>query len=191
MSVDSNKNLAAIGALLIAIGSFTGVLTIVGAILLIIGLKGLADNYNDQSIYQNALYAIIFLIIGGVAGVAVFVLLFFGIGFSSLFYLGAGLLALGGFIAALAVVFVFYLLAAIYFRRTLTSLAQKTGENMFNTAGTLFFVGAILTIILVGLILVFIAWILATVAFFSMRSSGQQQMGAPLPPGPPPPPPPP
>jgi uncharacterized membrane protein len=175
MSVESNKNLAGIGALLIAIGSFTGVLTIVGAILLLIGLKGLAEAYRDNNIFQDALYAIIFLVIGGVAGVALFVMLAIsGFAFFSIF---AGVGIALGIIGALVVVFVFYLLAAIYVRRAMNALAQKTGEGMFATAGTLFLVGAVLTIILVGLILVFIAWLIAAIAFFSMKT--YQQPAAP------------
>ena len=187
MSIESNKNLAGIGSLLIAIGSFTGVLTIVGAILLMIGLKGLADYYKDNSIYQDALYAIIFLIIGGIVGIALLGLLF-ATGFAFIFEFA--IFAALGTVAAVVILFVFYLLAAIYIKKSLNTLAQKTGEGMFNTAGTLFLVGAILTIVLVGLILVFVAWLLATVAFFSMKTY-QQPMGqqpAYQPPAPPPPP---
>lgn len=185
MSLESNKNLAGIGALLIAIGSFTGILTIIGAILLMIGLKGLAQAYNDNNIYQDALYAIIFLIIGGVAGVALFALLAMS-GFA-VFSIFAGVGIALGIIGALVVVFVFYLLAAIYMRRSMNALAQKTGEGMFATAGTLFLVGAVLTIILVGLILVFVAWLLATVAFFSIKTYHQPGPAQPayVPPPPP------
>lgn len=185
MSVESNKNLAGIGALLIAIGSFTGILTIVGAILLMIGLKGLAESYGDNRIFQDALYAIIFLIIGGIAGISLIVLLAMS-GFA-VFSIFTGVGIALGIIAALVFVFVFYLLAAIYIRRSMNALAAKTGVAMFTTAGTLFLVGAVLTIIFVGLIIVFVAWILATVAFFSIRTYQQ-----PMPPPPayqPPPPP--
>jgi uncharacterized membrane protein len=182
MSVESNKNLAGIGALLIAIGSFTGVLTIVGAILLMIGLKGLSDYYKENSIYQNALYAVIFLIIGGIAGVALVSLLAIsGFAFLSIF---AGVGIALGIIATLVIVFIFYLLAAIYIKRSMNMLAQKTGEAMFNTAGTLFLVGAILSIILVGLFIVFIAWILATIAFFSIKTYQQPMYQTPPPPPP-------
>jgi hypothetical protein len=62
---------------------------------------------------------------------------------------------------------------AINFRRCLNALADRSGENLFITAGTLLFFGAILTIIFVGIILIFIAWLIATIAFFSIRTTQQ------------------
>lgn len=91
-------------------------------------------------------------------------------------------------IVALVAAFIFFLLAAKRLRITLSTLAQKTGEHSFNTAGSLLWYGAILTIVFgIGLILIFIAWIFATIGFFSMKvpsqPSGQPQYGyAPAPP---------
>ena len=65
----------------------------------------------------------------------------FAIGF---FTLGLGFI-LG--IAGLVVAFVFYILAASHLRTTFKDLAQKSGEQSFNTAGMLLWWGAILTII--------------------------------------------
>jgi uncharacterized membrane protein len=169
--------MASIGALLLVIGSFVPFLSLVGIILLLVGLRDLARHYNDNSIFQNALYAVIFGIIGIVAA---------GVLLLSLFISGAGafLGLAAGIIGALIVAFIFYILMALYFRRTFDSLADKSGQGMFRTAGLLLLVGAVLTIIIVGLILIFVAWILATVAFFSMTPTATSQQ-------PPPPPPPP
>jgi uncharacterized membrane protein len=176
-NLESDKNLAGVGALLLALGAFVPVIGIVGIILLVIGMKGLSEYYNDRSIYQNALWGVIFGIIGLVAVAVV------GIGFiftGALFaFSGMGLLAVGVLILALLLLFVFYLLAAIYFRKAFSVLGQKTGEHIFETAGLLLFVGAILTIILIGLVLVFVAWILVTVAFFSIRAQPQQTTAMP------------
>ena len=60
---------------------------------------------------------------------------------------------------------------AVYLRKSFDALANKTGNGMFKTAGLLLLIGAILTIVLIGLILIFVAWILLTVAFFSMPST--------------------
>ena len=59
MSLESNKTLGGVGALLIAIGALVPGLTLVGVILVFIALKGLADSYGDHSIFQNALYGIL------------------------------------------------------------------------------------------------------------------------------------
>ena len=174
-SLESSKNLAGIGALLIAIGSFFGPLGIVGLILLLVGMKGLADYYKDHGIYQNAIWGLIFGIIGLVAAMVVIFGLVFGSIFSGLALMpvadvGFGFAAIGLIILALVILFVFYVLAAMYFRRAFSILAQKSGEHMFETAGTLLFFGALLTIILVGLVLVLVAWLLVAVAFFSIRT---------------------
>ena len=60
------------------------------------------------------------------------------------------------------------------FRRAFSLLAQKSGEHSFETAGNLLWWGAILTIVFgIGLILIFIAWIFATIGFFSIKTTTQ------------------
>jgi uncharacterized membrane protein len=180
VSFESGKNMAGIGALFLVVGSFVPFLSLVGIILLLVGLRNLARYYSDNSIFQDSLYAVIFGIIGIVAAGVVLVSLFFG----GLFVGGSGVFLglAAGIILAVVVVFIFYLLMAVYFRRTFDSLADKTGQGMFRTAGLLLLIGAILTVIIIGLILVFIAWILATVAFFSMTPATTPQQPPPPPP---------
>ena len=78
MTFESSKNLSAVGSLLIVIGAvsgfavtFSGVLSLIGIILLLIGLKGLANFYKEEGIFNNALYSIIIVIVGCVVGVGV------------------------------------------------------------------------------------------------------------------------
>ena len=72
-------------------------------------------------------------------------------------------------------VFVFLLLMALYFKRAFDSLAERSGEQLFHNAGSLLFIGAILTIFfLIGLIPIFIGWIIATIAFFSLKTTPTQ-----------------
>src|SRR5512136_3023438 len=79
MMFETSKNLSGIGALLIVIGSlsfivpYAGVLSLIGLILLLIGLKGLADYYQEGGIFNNALYALILGIVGVVATVVTIV----------------------------------------------------------------------------------------------------------------------
>lgn len=171
-NVESSKTLAGIGSILLILSIIPdagAVFGIIGAILLLIGVKGLARYYQDNEVYQNTLMGIIFLIIASiVAAVAIFGAV---ISFLSLFSVGFGVLVL---ILGLIFAFIFYLLAAMRLRKTFDALAQKSGEQSFATAGNLLWWGAILTIIFVGLILIFIAWIFATIAFFSMKLQPQQ-----------------
>jgi uncharacterized membrane protein len=186
MSVESNKALGGIGALLVAFGFFVPFLSIIGIILVFIALKGIADAYGDSSIFQNALYGVIFLIIGAVVGAVVILGAFFGIGWNMRTSATMDIWAsIGTIIIGAVILFIFYVISAIFFRKSFDTLATKTGERMFGTAGLLMLVGAILTIVLVGLILLLIAWILAAVAFFSIKTTAAQP--APSPPSAPPP----
>ena len=166
--------MAAIGALLLFL-SFVPIVGIIGIILLIIGIKGLAEYYKDQNIYQHALKGLIFGIIGIVAVSVISLLGFIG----SIFTLGLAGAVSGILVIVLAAVvaFIFYLLMAMNFRRAFDLLAERSGEHMFHTAGTLLFWGAVLTIILVGLVLVWIAWLIVAIAFFSMKLGSTQPYG--------------
>jgi uncharacterized membrane protein len=166
-SLESNKTLAGVGSILL-IFPF---ISIVGIILILIGMKGLSDYYKEPSIYQNTIWGAVFGFIAAIA-IAVAVPLFFISGAFGVFALGLGLLALFGLAV---VVFVFYLMAAMYFRRAFSTLAQKSGEHLFETAGLLLWIGAILTIVFfIGLLIILVAWIIATIAFFSIKVPATQ-----------------
>jgi len=186
MSLESGKNLAGIGSIFLVIP--VPFLSIVGIIMVLIGMKNLSKAYNDESIWKNTLYAVIFGIIGIVASSLTLVSLFFGGIFTSA-ALGVGdATGIAGFFAGLiiflVVAFIFYLLEAIYIRRAFNSLANKSGVGLFRTGGLLLLIGAILTIFIVGLFLIFIAWILILVAFFQIptySTSPQSQIPPPPP----------
>jgi uncharacterized membrane protein len=179
------KTLAGEGSilLLLSIVPYAGwILGIIGLVLLLRGLKELSYYYQDETIYQNSLTGVKFYIIALVsAGVAVAALLI-GIGTATGFKYRTGFALTPGFAAGLVaflggllIAFIFYMLATSNLRRTFDTLAQKSGEKSFTTAGTLLRWGAILSIILVGFILIFVAWIFATIGFFTMKSRQYQQ----------------
>ena len=173
MTLESGKNLAGIGSIFLVIP--VPFLSIVGIIMVLFGMKNLSKAYNDDSIWKNTLYAVIFGIIGIIASGLTLVSLFFGGIFTSV-ALGAGdatgiIGLITGLILFLVVAFIFYLLEAIYIRRAFDSLANKSGVGLFRTGGLLLLIGAILTIFIVGLFLIFIAWILILVAFFQIPTN--------------------
>ncbi len=182
-SFQYSKTLASEGAILLTLGPipYVGwILGIIGIVLLLRGLKEFAGYYQDSTIYSNALtgvkYYIVALIAIGVAGAGVFVSVASGALIEGITGFGfVGLTA--GIIVALAgmvVAFVFYILAASNLKKTLRTLAQKTGEQSFDSAATLLWIGSILTIIGVGLLLIFIAWIMVVIGFFTIRPPQQQ-----------------
>jgi uncharacterized membrane protein len=177
-----SKTLAMEGSILTILGlvPYVGwVLGIIGVILLLRGMKEFASYYQDNEIYQNSLtgvkYYIVALIALAIAG-AGFVVGFVINNFPTTLTFGIGnAIGLTVGIAFLIVTFVFYVLAASHLRKTFSTLAQKTGEHSFETAGTLLWVGSILTIIGVGVLLIFAAWIFAIIGFFTMKSPQQEQ----------------
>lgn len=186
MSLESGKNLAGIGSIFLVIP--VPFLSIVGIIMVLIGMRNLSQAYNDESIWKNTLYAVIFGIIGIIgSGLALISLFFGGIFTSTALGVGdtAGIVGLmAGLILFLGIAFVFYLLEAIFIRRAFNSLANKSGVGLFRTGGLLLLIGAILTIFIVGLFLIFIAWILILVAFFQIptnSTSAQYQVPPPPP----------
>ena len=182
-SFEYSKTLAMEGSILLILGlvPYVGwVLGLIGIILLLRGMKEFANYYQDSEIYQNSLSGVKFYIVALVAlavSGAGFVVGFVINGFPASFGVGNVIgIAVGA--TFLVVAFVFYVLAARHLRKTFTTLATKTGEHSFETAGTLLWVGSILTIIAVGVLLIFIAWIFAVVGFFTMKSPQYQQQYA-------------
>ncbi|MDH5461091.1 MAG: DUF996 domain-containing protein [Candidatus Bathyarchaeota archaeon] len=179
MSLESGKTLGGVGAILIAIGSVFPFLSLVGIILVLVAMRRLADYYEEQGIFDNALWGFIFGIIGIVGAIIVFILLIFtgAIWSVTTGFPFASSAVIGGIIVAIIVWFVFSLLQAIYYRRAFTILSEKSEEKMFDSAGLLLLIGAILTIILIGALVSLVAWILVAVGFFSIKT-----LPTPLPP---------
>jgi len=197
MTLESSKNLCGVGSLLLLltplpVGFIGGSLGLVGIILLLIGLKGMSDHYREQGIFNNALYGFILMVVGVVVVAAVVVVTMFammssiGINLSdvsSWSSIGPAMMGyfgnpsnlgnmwgfIGAIIAALVVLFVFVIVASMFIRKSLNSLAKKTGVHFFETAGILLLIGAVLTIIAVGLVLIWVAFLLVTIAFFQVK----------------------
>jgi uncharacterized membrane protein len=210
MTLESSKTLGGVGAILIIVGSlgsiglgYVGLLSIIGIILVLIALKGLSDHYNEGGIFNNALYGLIVGIIGGVVFVAVLVMTVLTaistLGISdwtewpmqvqqnitdwNAFWALVEPIVIG-ILVAFIVLFVFFIITAIFFRKSLSTLSMKSGEKIFETAGLLWLIGAILTIVLVGLILIWVAWILIAIGFFSIKATAAQPLAT-VPPPPP------
>jgi uncharacterized membrane protein len=160
-------------ALLAAVGSIlmcTVYGSIIGILLVFIAMKGLAEHYKDDNIFQGLVMGVVFGIIG------LFALALGGFGaittainsFSSSYYstsFGSSILIA---IASLVVAFIFMLLMSLNFRKALNALSDRSGEPLFRTAGTFMFFGAILTIVLVGIIALIASFVIMTVAFYAL-----------------------
>jgi uncharacterized membrane protein len=178
------KTLAGEGSilLLLSLVPYVGwVLGIVGVILLIKGMRELSYYYQDEAIYQNAFTGVKYYIVAIIAAAVAVSSIVVGAASATALFTGNFVFTAGFaiglivFLAGLVTAFVFYVLASLHLRRVFNTLAEKTGETSFATAGTLLWIGSILTIIGVGLLLIFVAWVFATIGFFTMKSRLYQQ----------------
>jgi uncharacterized membrane protein len=198
MTLETSKNLGGIGAILMFIGvlplfAYSGIISLVGLILVLIAVKGLADYYKEAGIFNNALYGVVTAIVGGIVFVSIAVVAAVGLlteiglnlqnltdatALSQIDWTAIGLDVVWNSIAIIildfVVLFVFVIITAIFLRKSLGLLSTKTGVGMFGTTGLIVLIGAILTIIAVGLLLLWIAMLLLAVAFFSIRPQQAQ-----------------
>lgn len=192
MSFETSKVMGEIGALFLVISPFAGsintALGLVGLVLLLVAFNGLADYYGDRGIFKNVGYGIIIFIVGIVITVAIIGIAAAGalteIGLEMVNFtdptawqeidvnnINLDTLApyLAAMAAALVIMFVLTVVAAYFIRKSLKTIAQRSGVDMFALSGLILLIGAVLTIILFGFLLLWIAMILLAIAFFRLR----------------------
>jgi len=176
LPVGEAKTLGMVGAILNLVGILAGpatgygfILILVGVILIYMAASKLSSIVRDDRIKKYyftyfilAIIAIIVLIVGFVA------------------FIGAALIGMGTFnpeviFAAFGalfivgvVVWILAIIGTLNLRKSYELIKKYTGVDMFGTTGFLYFLGAILLIILVGALIVFIAVILEIVAWASL-----------------------
>jgi uncharacterized membrane protein len=194
MNLSTAKTIGGLGAILGFISVFPyvntfGVIPLVSLILLMIGAKGLADHYDEPGIFNNALYGVVTIIVGAVVTAALaffaFVSVFSDVGltFSNFSnwqtlisqvtqtqWMDAFFNAAGYIFLTLAIFFVLAVISAIFFRKSMSLSAKKTGVGLFGSAGLVLLIGAILTIVFFGVILLWISLLLIAIAFFQIKS---------------------
>jgi uncharacterized membrane protein len=203
MSIETSRILGGVGALLMFIGvipyiNYFGVVELVGLILVMVALYGLASQYRESGIFNNALYGLIMGIVGGVVSVAVVVVVVLS-SLTDFLYaifpdwsgdwttlsgmtpnlsnvsLSNIMPFITGVIAAFVILWVFFIVAAFFIMRSLGTLSAKSGVGLFSTAGLLLLIGAVLIIAFgVGLILIWISALLLAIAFFQLRPQQAQ-----------------
>lgn len=192
MAFESARLFGLLGAILMVVspvGSSAGnALGLAGLILLLLSFHEFADHYRDRSIFKNVLYGIIIFIVGMIITAAIIgiaaagFLTEIGISMSSwsdpaawqsidpntlnFDTLAPYIAAIG---VALLVMFVLTVVAAYFIRRSFKELALRSGVGMFATAGLVLLIGAVLTIIFIGFILLWVAMVLLAIAFYRMR----------------------
>ena len=197
-SLSTARTFGGIGSIMILLfvfQPFGTLLSIVGWILVLIAVNNIADVVGDRSIFTDTIIAVVLAIVGIAVGALVVLasvarftslngLTMFsgpnslrslnGTSFSSGQLAGLGGLVVG-VVGGLVLVWVFYLISAVFLRRGFRKISSRLNVKMFATAALLFLIGAALTIVVVGLLVLFVAEILMVVAFFSMPDDTSTQ----------------
>lgn len=171
-------------AILTVIPQVGWILGIMGFILVLIAIKYISDAVGDKSIFNNYFIAFILVIVGlVVGGVTLF------IGIFSLFDIPS--LIAGGtppnfedpafifqiiqtVMIPLLLIWVFSIVSAVFLRKSFNSIASSLKVDLFSTAALINLIGSVLTIVLVGFIVLFIAEIIQVIAFVSIPEQTQQ-----------------
>jgi len=173
--ISTQKLQGGIGAILILLGVLPGIgtlLLIVGSVLLIVSIYQISNMLKKPAIFSK-------FITGFVLGLSGWVIaLFFGLmsfisvlissgfthNFASGMFFGMGI----GIFVAIMLSYILFIAATYFYKQAYDMLALAINHKLFSTTGLLMYIGAI-TIILFGLggILLFIAWIMLAVAFFT------------------------
>jgi uncharacterized membrane protein len=215
VTLESSKILGGVGAILLLVGTLPflssysfGILALVGLILILVGLNGLANIYRERGIFNNSLYGLIAGIVGAViAGVVLVVSVLTTLAnflqkiypswngswstISSLSGMTPNVSSitfsdiaplLEGLLTVFLVLWVFIIVWAFFARRSLKMLATKSSVGLFSTASLLLIIGAVLTIIVIGVLLMWIAVLLMAIAFFQIKPQAEQPPSAVPPP---------
>ena len=157
-SLSSAKTLGGVGGILV----FFPFLSLVGWILILLATKEISESAHDRTIFEDALIAGVTAIIGAVV-LGGFVLA----GFIGGLFFASGPFGFG-FWGILASFWVFTIISAVFLKRSYERITQRLNVSAFATAGLLYLIGAALTIVLVGFLILLIALIFQVVAYFSI-----------------------
>jgi uncharacterized membrane protein/ribosomal protein L40E len=152
------------------------IIGLVGIILFLIAMKRLARYYNEPGIFKNVLYAFLLTILGGVSLYIVQFAFLSNVTGSmtsgSTTGVNAPLFAqlIFTLLAIFVIAFILAIISAVLYWRSFNKLAEKSGIEHFKTAGMLYLIGTVLSIVGIGVFLVWIAWILNVLAFNALKA---------------------
>ncbi len=185
-----------VGSILVLLGivPYVGVvLTILGLVFILISLKYISDEVGEPKIFRYALYSFIAGVVGAVILIIIVLSALMAIfmrttptppitGIDPTTTPQNGLLGLIlAVLGILIAIWVSQIISAIFLKKSYDAVAKHLGVGLFSTVAILYMVGAVLTIILVGLLITFVALILQIVAFFSIPEARPQSPQGQLP----------
>jgi uncharacterized membrane protein len=184
------RTLGGIGSILVlvtAAPSVGWILGILGFVMILVAVRYISEDLKEKKIFGNMITAVILSILGILVAslvVAATVLSALANGYFGSTYpfspsasvTTAQWITFGTEIGlGLFVAWIFFLVSAVYLRRSYDTIGSRLNIHMFSTAGLLYLIGAATAIIGVGFVILFVAEILTAVSFFSLPERGLQQ----------------
>mgnify|MGYP000058811114 CR=1 FL=1 len=178
MALSQAKTYGGVGAILSLVGIFipyVGVVaSIAGIILILLAVKIIANETKDSSIFSNYLVSFILRIVAVIVAIIAFISIF-GLSYFAILKEATNIHEMAilkrlvvGIVIALLIFWIFYVIAAVFLKRSYGSIAKYTKVDLFGTTGLLYLVGAATLIIIIGIFIIFIAEILEIIAYFSL-----------------------
>src|SRR2546428_9848073 len=164
-TLSSAKTLGGVGGILV----FVPGISLVGWILILLATKEISETVQDKTIFDDALLAGITAVIGAVIGAVLFVGFLFSPRPSVGFFAFGSLALFLPFLVILGAFWVFTIISAVFLNRSYEKISQRLNVSAFATARLLYLIGAALTIVLVGFLILLIALIFQVVAYFSIQ----------------------
>ncbi|MGD0424721.1 MAG: DUF996 domain-containing protein [Candidatus Bathyarchaeia archaeon] len=166
--ISSSKILGGIAEVLVLFSfiPYGWIVAIIGVILVLVATKRISEVIGDRSVFSNMLISIVASFVGIVIlGVLLMSVIVSAMGGS---YEGFGQNPLLGIAVGLVVLWITMIVHAYYFRKSFNAIAANFNADVFKTAGTIKLIGAYLTIVLIGFVIVWLGDLIAAIAFFSM-----------------------
>jgi Predicted membrane protein len=150
-----------------------GALSLVGYILFLVAMHRLSQYYNERQIFSNLIRALIIQIVAAVV-LTVVVVALVTISSSSIAATptttpAAVLSIFAVYAVAALVVLGTSIYCAVLYKHSFDKLAEKSGVDNFRTVGLLYLIGTILSIIFIGGIIVWVAWIFAAMGYNKLQ----------------------
>jgi uncharacterized membrane protein len=155
-SLSSAKTLGGVGGIL----AFFPVLNLVGWVLILLATKEISESVQDKTIFDDALLAGITALVGSIVFIVLLSVPRVPVAFGALFFLP--------FLTILGAFWIFVIISAIFLKRSYEKISQRLNVSAFASTGMLYLIGAALTIVLVGFLILLIALIFQVVAYFSI-----------------------
>jgi uncharacterized membrane protein len=180
----SGAPLLSFGAIIIPIMAI-GVIALIIFIANILAMHRLSQYYKESAIYRNSSYGLILGLVGIGLTVAVII--------EVVLYAEAyardviGITTVGPMtgttatllVSVLFAAFVLELVSAIFYMLAFHKLGNKSGVYSFNKAGTLYLIGIIMTIVIIGTLIIWIASIYSASGFNSLKPKAPKTQNPP------------